>query len=471
MMLTNNPDRKNTIRILQEKAKEILELKKRRRQKRPIIIEFSGSPKSGKTTCINSLELFLRRNGFRVAVVQERASVCPVSDKKSPMFNIWTVCSSIMGMITHLEQVAPTCDVLILDRGVFDALCWFEWLLKKNAISPHQKEIFDNFLCIDVLINRIDIVFAFTVTPEESIKREYANLLTDKPGTIMSPNTLNEYLTAVRVAVEGKKNFFHCIEEINTTEKMQDEVGKEVTDKTLEILKNMLMERIGYTKPADDIINSLSQKRIVPCADNCLRGYLGEMSFGLRSDVENDRRLIQPIPIAVFTDRERKMVLTIKKRRDAVSAGSPEKNKYLLYVGGHSRAEDCAEINADNTLAICRYTLHREVKEEIGITVSFNGITPLLIYTPDSNKSRQHIAVCFIVERDDIDELKLRMDANELILNRGKSKSGSFQDIDELIKKGGKTFESWSVEICKHVFNRSPGIREHPLLGKGGKLN
>ena len=95
-------ERQEVIKMLQDLAKEVLLLKESHRQKRPIVIEFSGSPKSGKTSCINSLELFLKRNGFRVEIIQERASVCPVADKRSPMFNIWTACTSIAGMIGAL---------------------------------------------------------------------------------------------------------------------------------------------------------------------------------------------------------------------------------------------------------------------------------------------------------------------------------------------------------------------------------
>ena len=85
-------ERKELIKELQKLAEEVLTLKQEHRQKRPIVIEFSGSPKAGKTSCINSLEIFLKRNGFSVSIVQERASVCPVSDKQSPMFNLWTAC-------------------------------------------------------------------------------------------------------------------------------------------------------------------------------------------------------------------------------------------------------------------------------------------------------------------------------------------------------------------------------------------
>ena len=114
-------DRSEIIYELQEKAAFVLKLKKSRRQKRPIVIEFSGSPKSGKTSCINSLNLFLKRNGFSVRIIQERAGVCPVTDKQNPMFNLWTACSSLAGMIGILENKNEITDVVILDRGIFDS--------------------------------------------------------------------------------------------------------------------------------------------------------------------------------------------------------------------------------------------------------------------------------------------------------------------------------------------------------------
>ncbi len=63
-------ERKELIKELQKLAEEVLALKLEHRQKRPIVIEFSGSPKAGKTSCINSLQLFLKLNGFSVSILQ-----------------------------------------------------------------------------------------------------------------------------------------------------------------------------------------------------------------------------------------------------------------------------------------------------------------------------------------------------------------------------------------------------------------
>lgn len=51
----------------------------------------------------------------------------------------------------------------------------------------------------------------------------------------------------------------------------------------------------------------------------------------------------------------------------------------------------------------------------------------------------------------DEDGIKLRLDSNELILNKGKSKSGRFLNIDEICQE--VELEQWSVMILKHCFN------------------
>lgn len=440
--------RKRIINDLQELAKEVHDLKAEHRQKRPIVIEFSGSPKAGKTSCINSLELFLKRNGFSVQIVQERASVCPVSDKQSPMFNLWTSCMSLAGLVGTLENKKTQIDVLILDRGIFDALCWFEWLVSSGRMEEEQRKIIERFLLIKELVACIDIVFAFTVKPEISIEREYATLLTDKPGTIMNRKVLGEYLSAIKKTHESKSSYFHTIFMIDTSEKNQDEVGKEVTQATLTTLENLLMERIGFLTCDSNLKNILKNGPIIQ--HNRLSAYLPKIMFDLRSAVEKNNLLLQPLPIAVITNREKSKVLVIKKNKAVVSQNSPERDRILLYIGGHSRYEDATDLTSDDFIGICKTALKRELKEELGISIALSETNPFYIYTPTNETSKKHLAVCFLVMVDE-DGLKLQLDSNELVQNKGKSKSGKFLPIPELAEETG--YEEWSTEILKHCFN------------------
>lgn len=443
----NAEERKQIINELQALAEEVLKLKAEHRQKRPIVIEFSGSPKAGKTSCINSLELFLKRNGFRVKIIQERASVCPVSDKQSPMFNLWTACTSLANLIGTLENKNNNVDVLILDRGVFDSLCWFEWLVFNRKMEEDQRRAAEKFFVMDDIVKNIDIVFAFCVEPDISIEREYANLLTDKPGTIMNKRVLKEYLNAMEVTINCKKKFFHKVFKIDTTTKNQDDVGREVTIKTLETLKDLLMEKIGCFKNNKELESALRENKFIEYTE--LEQRLPKLEFALRKKIEEDNSYIQPIPVAIISNKDKSELLVIKKNKNAVSNDSPEKDRHLLYVGGHTRFEDKIEAHSKDFISVCKMTLRREIKEEIGVSLALNDIVPFFIYTPSTEKSSKHLAVCFFVTVNS-EDIKLKLDPIELVLNKGKSKSGRFVKLDEI----DFPLEEWSQIILEKCFQR-----------------
>jgi hypothetical protein len=88
--------------------------------RKPIVFEFAGVPKAGKTTSLSALHAFLKRCGFLVEVVIERASVCPIRDKKHANFNVWTACTTL-AQILEKTQNPPRPDdphILIPSAGL-----------------------------------------------------------------------------------------------------------------------------------------------------------------------------------------------------------------------------------------------------------------------------------------------------------------------------------------------------------------
>ena len=140
----------------------------------------------------------------------------------------------------------------------------------------------------------------------------------------------------------------------------------------------------------------------------------------------------------------------IKKNKSTVSANSPERDKILLYIGGHPRFEDSTEVISHDFISMCKSTLRREVKEEIGISIALNDIQPFYIYAPFNERSKKHLAVCFLISIDE-EGVKLHLDSHELILNKGKSKSGKFLSFDEVCQE--KELEEWSEIILRHCFD------------------
>ncbi len=295
-------------------------------------------------------------------------------------------------------------------------------------------------------VKSIDIVFAFKTTPETSIEREYANLLTDKLGSIMNPRVLQTYLDAIEKTHREKENKFQKVFIIDTTTRTQDEVGKDVTEKTLNTLRDVLMERIGFFKKTDELMGILNQKSFFLYDELKQQFDTNQIAFDYREDVEKQDSLLQPIPIAVITNTKNR-VLVVKKSNISSSEKSPEKDRVLPYVGGHTRREDIIPGKKEDFLDICKTTLKREIQEEIGISVSLDNIIPDIIYTPTVEKSKKHLAICFRVTVEE--DTKLRLDAEELVQKKGVSKSGRFLTTEEL---NNEPLEDWGKMIMKKYF-------------------
>lgn len=443
-------NRKENIEKLEKLAQEVLQLKNIHRQRRPIVIEFCGSPKAGKTSSINSLNIFLKRNGFKTAVLTERASVCPISDKESPIFNSWT-CSSTINEINEkidLANASPNpennLDIIICDRGIFDALCWFRWLKNRNKMDDTEYNVLTQFALLNRWQKNIDLVYVFVTTPEESIRREYANLLTDKRGSIMKEDILLQYKEAVHQTLSEYEKVFRATYIIDTTDQEQNSVGYEVTEKTLITLRDMLMEKIGYVDSSNLILHDgLNQFTLI-------KDGLEKIQYDLRDKIENDSSLIQPIAIAVITTHDQEKVFCVKKTAKSTDKSSPESGQTLLYVGGHMRREDCSS-TCDAFLDVLRNTLKRELYEELGVSIAIDkSQMPFVIYTPDNAKSRKHLAIGWKVSMDE--ETKFRLDSYELIQKKGKTRSGSFVPLKD-ITNSDMSFESWSKTILLNLFS------------------
>lgn len=445
--IKDNVEQISTIETLESLATEVLKLKKERKQRRPLIIEFCGCPKSGKTTTITSLNIFLKRNNFNTVVLSERASVCPVKDKKHPYFNIWTMCSTIAEIIKFYSS-KENIDIIIADRGIFDALCWFEWLNSNDTeenprLDDDKYKTLINFALMDTWTNIIDLVYVFQVSSEKSIMREYATLLTKKKGSIMNKKTLDSIHASINVAVDKYASKFKRVERIDTSNNQnnQNKVGAIVTSTILRVLKDLLVEKIGYFE--EDIRPLLAEG--INSYEDIIQNQV--LKFENRDSVEI-KDYIQPLPIAVITDKNREHVLVVKKNSNRTSKTSPERGRLLVYLGGHLREEDYIDGNLRKAIS---NGLHRELEEELNEPISVEKSDKFLIYTPYNDKSKKHLAICHIITLD-LEDRNFKLDENEFIQKKGRTQHGKIIKVKELYKQYDG-MEDWSQLILEKVFH------------------
>jgi len=444
------------IKGLESLAATVLNLKNESIPRRPIVIEFCGSPKSGKSSCINSLSLFLRRNNFRTKVLTERASVCPVTDKYDPNFNIWTVCSAIAELVESLSNNSKDYDVIILDRGIFDALCWFNWLKGNDSLDQASFDSLETFLVMSKWRAVIDLIYVFTATPEVSMEREYASLLTRKLGSIMCDDALSSYKLCVEKMAVKYKSVFQGIEIYDTSFKSLNDVNYHITEDILKIIRDNIAEKVGYF-PKSDLSTDLPET--FKFVDTNLAKVA--LKYRIRDSVEQDDNSVQPIPILIITNKERTKLLVVKKNKKTTSKESPESDRLLVYLGGHTREEDSFGASDNTMLSISKLSLRREIKEETGLNYvpPSNEDNPLCIWTRDNERSKKHLAICYIMEVN-FSRTKFKLDKNEF-MSGGNTKSGLILDITEIMQRE-QELENWSKLILRDLFSVT--------FGDAGKL-
>ena len=135
---------------LRADAESILKIWKANEPIRPYFFEFSGTPKSGKSTCIEIVPHFFRRVGFRVLSPTEGAS------RRTPRylrdnwfrFNIWSASYALTHILEGLSS-PERYHIAILDRGLFDALVWIQLLADRKQIALDDLKKVHEFLLID----------------------------------------------------------------------------------------------------------------------------------------------------------------------------------------------------------------------------------------------------------------------------------------------------------------------------------
>lgn len=452
---------KESIKQLEEKAKKLKELKDKHGKRRPVLIEFCGTPKSGKTTSISALNIFLKRNGFNTELVHEMAGICPIINKTHPHFNSWTLFSSLTELIKHYSN--NNIDFILVDRSIFDALCWFDWLNTSNQDAPYLDDTtyksYENLLIGSKLLSSLfSLTLVFKANPEVCLKREFSFLLTEKSGSIMNENVLKSFNNSIDNCLSKYASKFNKIVTFDTSsEDKPEEVNRLVTERTLDALLGLIKEDIGYIpiEISDTLKEGINDFSLIENQS---------ISFGERDLIEKTE-YIQPIPIAVITNENKTKVLIVKKSDKKAEKGSPERNRYLLYIGGHIRQEDCHD-ETKTTLDILKNTLHREIFEEIGESIYPKDISPFLIYNSDNNKSKRHLAVCFVIKLNDFDYKSFKIVTEELVKKTGNSKSGHSLEISEIIESYADNLEPWSYNILEYVFNATPIKKQLDLFGR-----
>lgn len=156
--------------------------------KRPIVVEFSGVPNSGKTTLLHNMRNLCECNNISAIIMQEPAELLPQTIPKGTIEqNLWITLETLKKSLemSFMSDV----DFILLDRGFYNQLFWATMYEDKN--SEYSRFVID-FMEKFAGMYRVkpDYLYIVDVDVDESIKRRMA---TGDPVTFSKKDFLRSY--------------------------------------------------------------------------------------------------------------------------------------------------------------------------------------------------------------------------------------------------------------------------------------
>jgi len=221
---------------------------------KPFIVEFTGTPRTGKTTIVDILNDFFKKGGFKIKVLEEftnskryREEFVPDTRSISLIERNLLIASEVEANL--LSVASNGCDIIIVDRGLFDRLIWMQRLLDRGELSSDE---FNSYVRhygpeIEALINYVVIPYTDPLT---SVKRDYHHYYSLEPREHKNEEYIGEYNRALNTCMtllEGNSLM------LDTTEIDQQTTG-------LKVLENLLpIMRADYIKQLKLYIESKKQ--------------------------------------------------------------------------------------------------------------------------------------------------------------------------------------------------------------------
>ena len=219
----------------------------------PFVIEFTGTPRTGKTTMIYSLYDFFKKAGFRIKIIKEFTTSAYYQEKLRPA---WREAGLKLGeiniqiMLESLEQLKEAIaskkyDIILLDRSISDRQVWNYLRYKAGDIPESVYENYRDMYRTD-LGKYIDMLVISTVDSDTCIKRDFASCLAlEKRNFLTNKNVqaFNCALSAVRpILEEGAKK----VVSLNTNARTIESTLLSVTNAVLSAMKEKYVEKLEF---------------------------------------------------------------------------------------------------------------------------------------------------------------------------------------------------------------------------------
>lgn len=204
----------------------------RENRRRGFVIELAGMPNAGKSELMGNLRhLFYVAAASVYAKVEGAFNLPILPDERQDLvaYNLRTLNYAQTQLLRHDLRLF---DVLLFERSLFDAYCWFTLLNHQRKLDDATYGVIKEFLLLEKYRERLDLVIDFIGDPQVLLDREITARYTSQRSVGTNINMLQAlYEIHARAADELRDQF--RILQVDTSTLSREAVYEWVAERTL----------------------------------------------------------------------------------------------------------------------------------------------------------------------------------------------------------------------------------------------
>lgn len=246
IIFNDNEEYYNELKKLNAMKMELQRLKKLCPLEKSFVIEFSGTPRTGKTTTINNLYDFFKKGGFSISIIEEFTTSKYFKEVFKQKYKDSNKLDSNLAIIEETvkqlqDEINTNKDIIIVDRSINDRQIWNYIRYKKNDMDTKMynelqlkyKEISKKL--IDVLV----ITYADPIT---SLKRDYNSSLALEKRSFLNNENITEYNDSVKDLKELFENSVNSLILVDTSNINMNDLSIKVACEVMNVMRSKYIE-------------------------------------------------------------------------------------------------------------------------------------------------------------------------------------------------------------------------------------
>lgn len=218
---------------------------------KPYVIEFTGTPRTGKTTLMNNLYDFFKKGGFTTSTLEEfttsqryKKEIYPrLKNEYKSVINTEIPKYALENLNMAIDK---NNDIILIDRSLFDRMIWMDRLYNKNGVTEREyNDYIDKYT--KIINDKIDIVIGLYTDSLTSLRRDYTANASLEKRTFLSEDNINEYNDSLMNIKElsNKENINFYL--FDTTNKSERDISFEILDTILTDMRSKYITILNET--------------------------------------------------------------------------------------------------------------------------------------------------------------------------------------------------------------------------------